>query len=131
MNYIEALQELMNGKKIRHKNWDKDEYVHLVKGAICTDYKGIIELSICDLEDLTEDMWEIYQTEEDKLIQAGKRWEIVTACFRCKNCTECDREQKELHKVCHRQTYGTLRDKINKLSDSEVNKLYNTLKGEI
>lgn len=131
MTCIEALQELINGEKIRHKNWDEDDYIRIIKGDIYTDYGEKTDLTICDLEDLTEDSWEIYQTEEEKLIQAGKRWKIVTACFRYKSCVECERNQKELHKVCHKQTYGTLRDKVNKISDNEVNKLYNILKGEI
>ena len=128
MTYIEALQELMNGKKIRHKNWDKDEYVHLVKGAICTDYRGIIELSICDLEDLTEDMWEIYQTEEDKLIQAGKRWELYITCAN----TSCGGCRHNLNKCCQKIGNDTLANMLtdNTISDDEVDKLYKALKGE-
>ena len=130
MTYIEALQALMNGEKIRHKNWDKDEYVHLVKGAICTDYRGIIELSICDLEDLTEDNWEIYQTEEEKLIQAGKRWEIWNTCCSTEGCENCESENKELYKFCQYRV-GTFNRILTNASNDEVDKLYDAVKGEI
>ena len=131
MNYIEACKALVDGKKVREKSWGKGDYIYFKNDILYASDDYEIDIKISDKREMDADSWEIYQTEEEKLIQAGKRWEIVTACFRCKSCTECDREQKELYKVCHRQTYGTLRDKINKLSDSEVNKLYNTLKGEI
>ena len=132
MTYIEALQELMNGKKIRHKNWDKDEYVHLVKGAICTDYRGIIELSICDLEDLIEDMWEIYQTEEEKLIQAGKRWELYNVCYSI-NCNACMQHKPQLYKSCKKLESEILLMTVlqkNRISNKEVDELYNALKDE-
>lgn len=131
MNYIEACKALVDGERVRKKSWDKGDYIYFKNDNLYARDGYEIDITISDKREMDADSWEIYQTEEEKLIQAGKRWMIVTACFRCKSCTECDREQKELHKVCHRQTYGTLRDKINKLSDSEVNKLYNTLKGEI
>lgn len=133
MNYIEALQALMDGKKIRHKNWDKDDYVHLVKGTICTDYRGRIELSICDLEDLTEDNWEIYQTEEDRLIRNGKRWEMYNICYNI-NCERCKLYKPKLYKCCKKIDDETLLMTLlenNRIPDDEVDKIYNTIKDEI
>ena len=131
MNIVEALQALVDGKKIREKNWDKGEYVYIEDNFIVTDCGDVIDLVVDDLEDITKDMWEIYQTEEDKLIQAGKRWELYMACIECKSCNNCERIQNELYKVCNKENYTTARNAIYNLSDEELNKLYNTLKGEI
>lgn len=128
MNYIEALQELINGEKIRHKNWDEDDYIRIIKGDIYTDYGEKTDLTICDLEDLTEDSWEIYQTEEERLIQAGKRWELYITCANV-SCGGC---RHDLNKCCQKIGKDTLANMLtdNTVSDDEVDKLYKALKGE-
>lgn len=136
MNYIEALQALICGKKVREKCWGKDEYVYLKQGDITTNYGDRIDLTICDLEDLTEDSWEIYQTEEERLIQAGKRWELYITCANVScgvSCDTCMRHNLSLYRYCQKIGRDTLVDMLadNRLTDNEVDKLYNALKGEI
>lgn len=132
MTYIEALQELMNGEKIRHKNWDEDDYIRIIKGDIYTDYGEKTDLTICDLEDLTEDMWEIYQTEEENLIQAGKRWELYNVCYSI-NCNACMQHKPQLYKSCKKLESEILLMTVlreNRISNKEVDELYNALKDE-
>lgn len=126
MNYIETLQALVDGKKIREKNWDKGEYVYIEDNFIVTDCGDVIDLVVDDLEDITKDKWELYQTEEDKLIQAGKRWKIWRACEMC-GCENCERKQEELYKFCQRRI-GSFDEIIIRVSDDEVNSIYNLLK---
>ena len=131
MNYIEALQALVDGKKIREKNWDKGKYVYIEDYFIVTGCGDVIDLVVDDLEDITKDDWELYQTEEDKIIQAGKRWKIWRACEMC-GCENCERKQEELYKFCQRRI-GSFDEIIIRVSDDEVNSIYNLLKikGEI
>lgn len=132
MNYIEALQKLMNGEKVRHKNWDENDYIRIVEGDIHTDYGEKTDLTICDLEDLTEDSWEIYQTEEEKLIEAGKRWELYKTCVDI-TCDGCRHLNSDLHRLCHELGRENLMSMIanNNLKDKEVDELYKALKGEL
>ena len=130
MNYIEALQALVEGKKIREKNWDKGEYVYTEDNLIVTDCGDVIDLVVEDLEDITKDNWELYQTEEDKLTQAGKRWEIWTMCCSTKGCENCESENKELYKFCQYRV-GTFNEILTNATDDEVDKLYNAVKGEL
>lgn len=128
MNYIEALQQLVDGKKIREKNWDKGEYVCIEDNLIVTDCGDVTDLVIDDVEDITKDNWEIYQTEEDKLIQAGKRWELYITCANV-SCGGC---RHDLNKCCQKIGNDTLANMLtdNTVSDDEVDKLYKALKGE-
>lgn len=129
MNYIEALQALVDGKKIREKNWDKGEYVYIEDNLIVTDCGDVIDLVVDDLEDITKDNWEIYQTEKDKLIQAGKRWELYITCAN----TSCGGCRHNLNKCCQKIGNDTLANMLtdNTISDDEVDKLYKALKGEL
>ena len=83
-------------------------------------------LSINDEEELTEDTWEIYMDERDKLITDGKRWKILRACEMC-GCENCERKQEELYKFCQRRI-GSFDEIIIRVSDDEVNSIYNLLK---
>lgn len=130
MNYIEALQALICGKKVREKRWDKDEYVYLKQCDITTNYGDRMELAAWDIYDITNDNWELYQAKENKLITDGKRWEIWKACCSANGCGNCESKNKELYKFCQYRV-GTFNQIITNASDDEVDKLYNALKGEL
>lgn len=49
MNYIEALQRLVVGKKIREKNWDKGEYVYILEDLILSEIGSPMDLTIDDI----------------------------------------------------------------------------------
>lgn len=130
MNYIEALQSLVEGKKIREKTWDKGKYVYIENNLIFTDCDDVIDLVVDDLEDITKDKWELYQTEEDKLIQAGKRWEIWKTCTGL-TCSKCRENKPNLRKMCDEINNGALNSNLCNMPDDDVDKLYNAVKGEI
>ena len=130
MNYIEALQALVDGKKIKKKDWTDQEYYFIADNKIYNSLGMECFLSINDEEELTEDTWEIYQTEEDKLIQAGKRWEIWNTCCSTEGCENCESENKELYKFCQYRV-GTFNRILTNASNDEVDKLYDAVKGEI
>lgn len=130
MNYIEALQALVDGKKIKKKDWAEQEYYFIADNKIYNSLGMECSLTIDDEEELTEDTWEIYMDERDKLIQAGKRWRLIQACTDGGGCEKCERTRKELYKFCKlsmRPFYGALLE----ISDDEVDELYNAVKGEI
>lgn len=128
MNYIEALQTLVDGKKIRHKSWDKGEYAYIRECLILTNVGTTRTFSTNCLPEITDDSWELYQTEEDKLIQAGKRWELYITCAN----TSCGGCRHNLNKCCQKIGNDTLANMLtdNTISDDEVDKLYKALKGE-
>ena len=126
MNYIEALQALVDGKKIKKKDWTDQEYYFIADNKIYNSLGMECFLSINDEEELTEDTWEIYMDERDKLITDGKRWKILRACEMC-GCENCERKQEELYKFCQRRI-GSFDEIIIRVSDDEVNSIYNLLK---
>ena len=126
MNYIEALQALVDGKKIKKKDWADQEYYFIADNKIYNSLGMECFLSINDEEELTEDTWEIYMDERDKLITDGKRWKILRACEMC-GCENCERKQEELYKFCQRRI-GSFDEIIIRVSDDEVNSIYNLLK---
>lgn len=130
MNYIEALQALVDGKKIREKNWGKGEYVYIEDNLIVTDCSDVIDLVVDDLEDITKDNWEIYQTEKEKLITNGKRWSIYRTCTGL-SCSKCRENKPNLRKMCDEINNGALNSKVCNMPDDEVDKLYKALKGEL
>lgn len=131
MNYIEALQALVDGKKIRHKSWGKDAYRFIgADDKFYSDIEAQTSFMIYNKNELLSDSWEIYQTEEDKLIADGKRWRLIQACTDGGGCEKCERTRKELYKFCKlsmRPFYGALLE----ISDDEVDELYNAVKGEL
>ena len=132
MTYIEALQALVDGKKIREKNWDKGEYVYIEDNLIVTDCGDVIDLVVDDLEDITKDNWEIYQTEKEKLITNGKRWELYNVCYSI-NCNACMQHKPQLYKSCKKLESEILLMTVlqeNRISNKEVDELYNALKDE-
>lgn len=131
MNYIEALQALVDGKKIKKKDWADPEYYFIADNKIYNSLGMECFLSINDEEELTEDTWEIYMDERDKLITDGKRWKLYMCCHNCKSCLHCEGKQEELYRLCTQDNRVTAQNVIKNLSNDEVDKLYNTLKGEI
>lgn len=130
MNYIEALQALVDGKKIKKKDWADQEYYFIADNKIYNSLGMECFLSINDVEDITKDNWELYQTEEDKLITDGKRWRLIKACTDGGGCEKCERTRKELYKFCElsmRPFYRALLE----ITDDKVNKLYEKVKGEL
>lgn len=130
MNYIEALQTLVDGKKIKKKDWADQEYYFIADNKIYNSLGMECFLSINDEEELTEDTWEIYMDERDKLITDGKRWRLIQACTDGGGCEKCERTRKELYKFCElsmRPFYRTLLE----ITDDKVNKLYEKVKGEL
>lgn len=131
MNYIEALQALVDGKKIRHKSWGKDAYRFI--GADDKFYNNIevqTPSMIYNKNEILSDSWEIYQTEEERLITDGKRWRLIKACTDGGGCEKCERTRKELYKFCKlsmRPFYGALLE----ITDNKVNELYEKVKGEL
>lgn len=132
MNYIEALQQLVDGKKIREKNWDKGEYVYILEDLILSEIGSPMDLTIDDIADITNDNWELYQAKENKLITDGKRWGLYDACCGV-SCDTCMRHNLSLYRYCQKIGRDTLVDMLadNRLTDNEVDKLYNALKGEL
>lgn len=132
MNYIEALQALVDGKKIRHKSWGKDAYRFIgADDKLYSDIEAQTSFMIYNKNEILSDSWEIYQTEEERLITDGKRWKILRACEMC-GCENCERKQEELYKFCQRRI-GSFDEILIRVSDDEVNSIYNLLKikGEI
>ena len=130
MNYIEALQALVDGKKIKKKDWADQEYYFIADNKIYNSLGMECFLSIKDEEELTEDTWEIYMDERDKLITDGKRWRLIKACTDGGGCEKCERTRKELYKFCKlsmRPFYGALLE----ITDNKVNELYEKVKGEL
>lgn len=131
MNYIEALQALVDGKKIRHKSWGKDIYRFIgADDKFYNDIEAQTSFMIYNKNEILSDSWEIYQTEEDKLTQAGKRWEIWKTCCSSNGCGNCESKNKELYRFCQYKV-GTFNKIITNATDDEVDKLYNAVKGEI
>lgn len=133
MNYIEALQALVDGKKIREKNWDKGEYVYIEDNLIVTDCSDVIDLVVDDLEDITKDNWEIYQTEEERLIADGKRFSVFRKC-KGHSCQRCSAMNPCLYKTCEELGFkhlllGIIAD--DDVTDADIDKLYNAVKGEL
>lgn len=134
MNYIEALQALVDGKKIREKNWDKGKYVYIEDNLIVIDCGDVIELAVDVLEDITKDNWEIYQTEEDKLIADGKRFKVFREC-KGHSCQRCSAMNPCLYKNCEELGFehlllGIIADD-DEVTDADIDKLYNAVKGEL
>ena len=130
MNYIEALQALVDGKKIKKKDWADQEYYFIADNKIYNSLGMECFLSINDEEELTEDTWEIYMDERDKLITDGKRWRLIQACTDGGGCEKCERTRKELCKFCElsmRPFYRALLE----ITDNKVNELYEKVKGEL
>lgn len=132
MNYIEALQQLVDGKRIREKSWNKGEYVYIsYDDEICASVGSKINIDISDRKSMTEDRWEVCKTEAEELIQAGKKWKLYKACINT-SCDTCRRRSRDLNKRCQELGRENLASMIvnNNITDDEVDKLYKALKGE-
>lgn len=131
MNYIEALQALVDGKKIRHKSWDKGVYRFIgADDKFYNDISAQTSFMIYNKNEILSDSWEIYQTEEERLITNGKRWSIYRTCTGL-NCSKCRENKPNLRKMCDEINDGALNGKVYDMPADEVDKLYDAVKGEI
>lgn len=128
MNYIEACKALVDGKKVREKSWGKGDYIYFKNDILYASDGYEIDIKISDKREMDADSWEIYQTEEEKLIRNGKRWELYITCANT-TCVGC---RHNLNKCCQKIGNDTLANMLtdNTVSDDEVDKLYKALKGE-
>ena len=58
MNLIEALDALKEGKRVRNKIWEKDEYIMLKNGFIKYGNGVTHRIDVCGEHDMCDDMWE-------------------------------------------------------------------------
>lgn len=56
MNIIEAIKQMKKGKKIKRKNWLKDDYLHIEDKTIKDDGGNIYHLAVYEL---TATNWEV------------------------------------------------------------------------
>ena len=135
MNYIEALQALVDGKKIRHKSWGKDIYRFIgADDKFYNDIEAQTSFMIYNKNEILSDSWEIYQTEEDRLIADGKRFKVFRKC-KGHSCSRCSAMNPCLYKTCEELGFkhlllGIIADD-DEVTDADIDKLYNAVKGEI
>lgn len=133
MNYIEALQALVDGKRVKEDCWDGSDYMYLKNGEILTAYGNRMTISISYEDDITNDRYEVYQTEEEKLITDGKRFSVFRKC-KGHSCQRCSAMNPCLYKTCEELGFkhlllGIIAD--DDVTDADIDKLYNAVKGEI
>lgn len=94
MNFIEALQELVKGKKIRKRCWDKEQYLQIVDdiGYIKDEDNDIpTPIRIYNLDDLRADNWELYKEcclKEQTNLESIK-FKMVRYCIETPDCQAC------------------------------------------
>lgn len=135
MNYIEALQQLVDGRKIREKSWDKGDYIYIsYDDEMHASAGSKINIDISDRKSITEDRWEVCKTESEELIQGGKCWKLYQSCKEF-NCHDCSINRPNLYKECKELSNKlgnfSLSIKLPLMSDDEIDKLYEKAKGEI
>ena len=79
MNQIEALQALVEHKKIRMKRWGEEAYLAFDSDGKLVSDSGYEEdlsdyLNIYSLKSITDDVWEIYEEPEAKLTDKEKEY---------------------------------------------------------
>lgn len=78
MTLIDALKKLKNGKKIRHKKWNEKYYFYANKEGCIYDSCGRFkEIMINEINDFTDDNWEIY----DEKTLKEKMFDLSSYCF--------------------------------------------------
>lgn len=83
MNLIEALEELKKGKRIKRNCWSDERFIEFDKKyGYLVDEKGNRKggIEFRDKIDITHNGWEVYMSEEEKLILKGKRLTIAEEC---------------------------------------------------
>lgn len=108
--------------------------MRIENGSIVNDCGDNTDLVIYDTDDITEDNWEIYQTEEDKLIADGKRFSVFRKC-KGHSCQRCSAMNPCLYKNCEELGFehlllGIIADD-DEVTDADIDKLYNAVKGEL
>lgn len=94
MNLLEAMQAVLNGERVRRKNWDESRYIKLD-----ADSKRLVDekerftnmvhpvAGAGAIEAMLGEEWEIYNVG-DTLTFKGKILDITRYC-ECHNCTGC------------------------------------------
>lgn len=93
MNLLEAIQAVLNGERVRRKNWDESRYIMLDDSNRIVDEKGrntnILHpiVGAGAMEAVIAEKWEIYNVG-NTLTFKGKILDITRYC-ECHNCTSC------------------------------------------
>lgn len=70
MNFLEMMVNLQSGKKVRHKNWDNNEYMTFTKqGGIVKNFQDQLAALEHFVNHLYDDCWELF---EDNLVTFDK-----------------------------------------------------------
>ena len=130
MNLNEAVEKLKKGYKIRRKNWiDIDYYIEVTNNGQIVDNNGLYRsIGIVSLSDLTEDAWELFKTEDDKLKYKGKKYAIYEACSNMSSCNKCKDTYKDIHKNCIESNCRINIRHLNSLSEDLIEKMYENVK---
>lgn len=132
MKFNEAMEELLKGKKIRHKKWFSNCFVYFKNGEIYNQNNDFDSITISTDIDLIMDSWEIYKPEKEKLEEYGKRWFIEMSCRKASNCSNCEIKSPKLYKKCKEHSeYIMLSDYIRHLKEYEVDDIYKEIKNEL
>jgi len=86
MNFMEAVKAMKEGKKVRMKRWDKDNYMIIKSGDVCVDSHAFpysLNLGLIEATD-----WQIYGEEDN--------WNLDDKRVTMKNCCECEYRQKDI-----------------------------------
>lgn len=99
MNLIEALQELANGKKIRKRCWNKEQYLTIDKDGLFDDGLNFLtpSISIDSLCDIKMDYWEIYKpkiSDKEQWNLDAIKFRIINACSDNIFCQCCPIEKR-------------------------------------
>ena len=68
MTTREAIQAMLDGKKVRAKNWGEGYYVHF------SDHAGFLDESLALINITPEDDWEIYEEPKLKKTVTIEKW---------------------------------------------------------
>lgn len=71
MNFKQALNELIGGKKIRRKNWETEFYWVLDNKGYLVDFIGMSPF-VKRSDILEQNNWEVYYNEQEELIKKLK-----------------------------------------------------------
>lgn len=132
MTLIDALKNLENGKKIRHKKWNENYYFYADKeGCIynsCGQFKAILIDEICDF---TDDNWEVY----DNTTLKEKIFDLSAYCFWFKSaeggCRLCSIKEECLKNIYSKDLHTQLLLEEDKnLSEKLINKWHEQLVNE-
>lgn len=84
MNFIEAMESLKSGEKIRNSNWTKDNYIELGDDGFFIKNKREYKcIWLAGIKDLDDDNWEIYKpkiSDKEQWNLDAMKFRIINAC---------------------------------------------------